>query len=82
MAEEKQIISLFIPPQGQISKINYYLKTRKQFAGGKQALHSEIQIRNMAEKRARFSVMVTTPDGSSAAGFIPAKAKKAGFPRS
>lgn len=80
MAEEKQIISLSTPPQAQISKITYYLKPIKQFAGGKQALHFEIQIRNVAEKSERFSVMVTTSDGSSAAGFIPAKAKKAGLP--
>ncbi|MDI6755092.1 MAG: hypothetical protein QME78_11950 [Thermodesulfobacteriota bacterium] len=77
-AGEKQGISLIAPPQVQVLQIEYYLKVIKQFAGGKPALHFEVKIKNISEKAERFSVMVTTPDGASAAGFIPAKAKKAG----
>lgn len=77
-AGEKHSISLEVPPQAQILKIDYYLKTLKEFGGGKPALHFEVTIRNVSEKAERFSVMVSTPDWASAAGFIPAKAKKAG----
>jgi len=77
-AEEKNSISLSAPPQAQILKIDYYLKIHKEFAGGKQALHFEVRIRNISEKPERYSVAVSTPDGTSAAGFIPEKAKKAG----
>ena len=75
-AEEKYSISLETPPQAQILKIDYYMKVLKQFAGGKPALHFVVTIRNLSDKAERFSVMVSTPDGNSAAGFIPAKAKK------
>src|SRR4030042_2172663 len=75
-AEEKHSISLETPPQAQILKIDYYMKVLKQFAGGKPALHFVVTIRNLSDKAERFSVMVSTPDGNSAAGFIPAKAKK------
>jgi len=75
-AEEKYSISLETPPQAQILKIDYYLKVLKEFAGGKPALHFEVKIRNLSDKAERFSVMVSTPDGTSAAGFIPDKPKK------
>jgi hypothetical protein len=78
LAGEKYSISLGAPPQAQILKIDYYLKVLKPFAGGKPALHFEVKIRNLSEKAERYSVMVSMPDGTSAAGFIPAKAKKAG----
>lgn len=77
-AGEKHSISLEAPPQAQILKIDYYFKILKEFAGGKPALHFEIKIRNLSEKPERYSVTVSTPDGASAAGFIPQKAKKAG----
>ncbi len=77
-AGEKHSISLVASPQVQILKIDYYLKVLKEFGGGKPALHFEVKIRNLSEKAERYSVMVSTPDGTSAAGFIPAKAKKAG----
>ena len=77
-AGEKYSISLVAPPQVQILKIDYYLKVLKEFGGGKPALHFEVKIRNLSEKAERYSVMVSTPDGASTAGFIPEKAKKAG----
>jgi len=78
VAQEKHSVSLTAPPQVQILKVDYYLKVLKEFGGGKPALHFEVKIRNLSEKPERYSVMVSTPDGASAAGFIPAKAKKAG----
>jgi len=77
-AGEKHSISLVASPQVQILEIDYYLKVLKEFGGGKPALHFEVKIQNVSEKAERYSVMVSTPDGTSAAGFIPAKAKKAG----
>jgi len=77
-AGEKHSISLETPPQVQIVQIDYYLKVLKEFAGGKPALHFEVKIKNLSEKAERFSVMVSAPDGTSAAGFIPEKAKKKG----
>ncbi len=77
-AGEKHSISLVASPQVQILKIDYYLKVLKEFGEGKPALHFEVKIRNLSEKAERYSVMVSTPDGASAAGFIPARAKKAG----
>ena len=77
-AQGKYSISLQAPPQAQIIKIDYYLKVLKEFAGGKPALHFEVSIRNISEKAERFSVMVSTPDWASAAGFLPEKARKAG----
>jgi hypothetical protein len=77
-AFEKSSISFEIAPEAQLLNITYYLKVLKEFGGGKPALHFEIKIRNLASRAERFSVMVTAPDGASAAGFIPAKAKKAG----
>ena len=79
-AGEKQSISFEVPPQAQILSIDYYLKAMKEFGGGKRALHFDIKIKNSGDKPEKFSVMVSTPDGASAAGFIPAKAKKAGSP--
>lgn len=79
-AQEKQRISLVAPPQVQITNVEYYFKVLKQFGGGKPALHFDVQIRNLSAKSERYSVMVSTPDGTSAAGFIPAKAKKPGAP--
>jgi hypothetical protein len=78
LAAEKKSISLEAPPQALIMQIDYYQKVLKQFGGGKPALHFEVKIKNISEKAERFSVMVSVPDGTSAAGFIPAKAKKAG----
>ena len=75
-AEEKHSISLETSPQVQILQIDYYMKVHKRFGEGKPALFVEVTIRNSSAKAERFSVMVTTPDGTSAAGFIPAKAKK------
>lgn len=54
------------------------MKVLKEFGGGKPAMHFEVKIKNISNKAERFSVMVSTPDGASAAGFIPEKAKKAG----
>ena len=77
-AEKKHSISLEAPPHAQILQIDYYLKVIKQLAGGKPAMHFEVRIKNLSGKGERFSVMVSTPDGASTAGFIPAKAKKPG----
>jgi hypothetical protein len=79
-AGEKHSITLETPPQAQILKIDYYLKVLKNFAGGKPALHFEVKIKNLSQKPERFSVMIDTPDGTSAAGFLPAKARKKGAP--
>ncbi len=78
MAAEKHTLSFEVSPQAQILSIDSYLKVLKEFAGGKAALHFEIKIKNISDKAERFSVMVSTPDGASAAGFVPAKPKKAG----
>jgi hypothetical protein len=77
-AEKKQSISLEAPPQAQILKVDYYLKFLKEFGEGKPAMHVEVKIKNLSDKAERFSVMVSTPDGDSAAAFLPEKAKKEG----
>ena len=78
LAAEKHTLSFEVSPQAQILSIDSYLKVLKEFGGGKAALHFEIKIRNISDRAERFSVMVSTPDGASAAGFVPAKAKKVG----
>jgi hypothetical protein len=77
-AEKKQSISLECPPQAQILKVDSYLKFLKEFGGGKPAMHVEVRVKNISDKAERFSVMVSTPDGDSAAAFVPEKAKKQG----
>ena len=77
-AEKKHSISLEAPPQAQVLQIDYYLKVIQEFGGGKPAMHFEVKIKNLSEKPERFSVTVSTPDGASAAGFVPAKATKEG----
>jgi len=77
-AEKKHSISLETPPQAQVLQITSYLKFLKEFGEGKPAMHVEVKIKNLADKPERFSIMVSTPDGDSAAAFIPEKAKKEG----
>lgn len=77
-AEKRHTISLEAGPQAQVLQIDYYMKVIKEFAGGKPAMHFEVKIKNLSEKAERFSVTVSTPDGASTAGFVPAKAKKPG----
>ncbi len=75
-AEKNRSISLETPPQAQVLQITSYLKFLKEFGEGKPAMHVEVKIKNLSDKAERFSVMVSTPDGDSAAAFIPEKAKK------
>jgi hypothetical protein len=77
-AEKKQSISLECPPQAQILRVDSYLKFLKEFGGGKPAMHVEVRVKNISDKAERFSVMVSTPEGDSAAAFLPQKARKEG----
>lgn len=77
-AEKKHSISLETPPQAQVLQITSYLKFLREFGEGKPAMHVEVKIKNLSDKAERFSVMVSTPDGDSAAAFLPEKAKKEG----
>jgi hypothetical protein len=77
-AEKNRSISLETPPQAQVLQITSYLKFLKEFGEGKPAMHVEVKIKNLSDKAERFSVMVSTPDGDSAAAFIPEKPKKEG----
>lgn len=77
-AEEKRSVTYEFPPQVQILSVDCYFKVLKEFGDGKPALHFDIKVKNISDKAERFSVMVSTPDGASAAGFVPARAKKAG----
>jgi hypothetical protein len=75
---KKHSISLETPPQAQVLQITSYLKFLREFGEGKPAMHVEVKIKNLSDKAERFSVMVSTPDGDSAAAFLPEKAKKEG----
>ena len=77
-AEKKQSISLECPPQAQVLKVDSYLKFLKEFGEGKPAMHVEVRVKNISQQAERFSIMVSTPDGDSAAAFLPEKAKKEG----
>jgi len=79
-ADETRTVTYEFPPQVQILSVDCYFKVLKEFGGGKPALHFDIKVKNISDKAERFSVMVSTPDGASAAGFVPARAKKAGAP--
>ncbi len=77
---EKKSISLECSPQAQVLKVESYLKFLKEFGEGKPAMHVDVRVKNISDKAERFSVMVSTPGGDSAAAFVPEKAKKEGEP--
>ncbi len=77
-ADKKQSISLEYPVQAQILKIESYLKLVKEFGEGKPAMHVDVRLKNISTRPERFSVMISTPEGDSAAAFLPEKAKKEG----